>query len=110
MGAELAAVRGGVIEARPNPLQVCGLPGVGSVTLHWSFPGRAIDIRVGSPGGKLWSSPAGTGSAATGPWVRDGMAFYVQDREGKVPTSAQSTLGITVVRHTQAGCPSQGLR
>ena len=80
------------------------------MTLSWNFPGKALDIRLGSPDGKLWGSVASSGSAQTGRWVTDGMTFFVQDRQGEAPASPNSTLGFVVVHLTDQGChpPGQG--
>jgi hypothetical protein len=105
---ELVSLESEGIRAEPNPIQVCAGRATGVATLHWSFPGRQIDIRIGAPDGKLWGSPPSRGSGVTGGWVKDGMTFYVQDGATAVPTSPESTLGTVVVLHTDTGCPGAG--
>lgn len=93
-----ARVRSATIAASPNPA-MADLDGYGQTTLQWSAAGvDLVEIRVGSPGGPLFSrSTAGTWQAQTGQWVRDGMVFYVQDVTGGAPLTAANTLAIVRV-------------
>lgn len=106
--AEHTVVEPGRIGALPNPIQVCDEPALGATTIWWTFPGRTIDIRLGSPDGTLWATRTGSGSARTGEWVHDDMTIYVQDRSAGRPTSEESTLATLVVDHTDRGCPGAG--
>jgi hypothetical protein len=73
----------------PNPIRVCrGRPA--RTTVHWRTPHpmfqprrEGLQIRVGSPEGKLFAEFMKPGSRETGPWVRNGMRFYlVGDQSG----------------------------
>jgi hypothetical protein len=77
----------------------------GSTTLSWNAPDAVVvDIRIGSPDGKLVTTWGNRGSLQTGPWVADGMTFYLQDVTSGRPLTADYTLA-TVVVHLQR--PSQ---
>ena len=71
------------ITAHPNPLLLspfyAGPFPVGEATLSWTSDREVIEVRVGAPDGPLLSRTGAVGSATTGPWVRDGMSFYLQD-------------------------------
>jgi hypothetical protein len=45
----------------------------------------------------LFASSLGPGSAATGPWVSNGMMFYLQNVTGGLPLTAANTLGMVAV-------------
>lgn len=102
------SIEGAGIRADPDRIQLCSGEGTGATTLHWGFPGRRIDLRIGEPDGKLWITPPPAGSASTGDWVTDGMEFFVQNRDAADPTSPEATLGMVVVDHTDVGCPAEG--
>jgi hypothetical protein len=65
------------LTANPNP--VIAKPGVGITTLSWNAPCYGqLEIRIGSATGKPFTGQAGpSGSAQTGPWVGDGMQFFL---------------------------------
>ncbi len=56
---------------------------------------------MGSPTGTLFARGGGTGSATTGAWVTDGLAFYLQDTSGGKPLTAANTLAVVVVQLEQ---------
>ena len=63
----------------------------GTTTISWNAPNASyVEIHVGSPDGPLFASGGNLGSAQTGPWVTDGMTFYLQD--GAKPLTASNTL------------------
>ena len=90
----------GPLRASPNPIRVCDGTGIGVTTLVWDVAdaGGLLEIRVDGPHGKLFARTAASGSAATGPWARDGMVFVL------VAADTGEVLGSTIVRVTRAGC------
>lgn len=95
-----ARVRSGTVSATPNPITVDDGTGLGQTTLTWTSTGtQTVEVRVGAPNGSLFSrSSAGTWSATTGKWVRDGMVFYLQDVTGGAPLDASGTVATVTVR------------
>ncbi len=83
----------------PSPARICNPLGLGAVTLHWDAEREGMmQIRVGSPDGKLMARVRSSGSLQTGAWARDGMEFYLlDDATGEV-------LGQVVTQTTEAGC------
>jgi hypothetical protein len=87
--------------ASPNPIIVAGGGAFGMTTITWVAPdAQAIEIHIGSPNGELFATGGRTGSAQTGPWVTDGMTFYLQDVTGGKPLTSANTLARLVV-HVQ---------
>ena len=78
--------------ASPNPIRYFDPQGVTTLAVSAAC---AFDIRIGSPGGQLFTTGFATGTGgsaftkATGPWVTDGMTFYLQEAGN---TTAQGTL------------------
>ncbi len=86
-----------VLAAIPNPIPVAK-GGVGTTTVSWNAPsGDLVQLRIGAPNGVLFAAGVSTGSAMTGPWVSDGMTFYLQDVTGGKPLTAANTLATLVV-------------
>ena len=91
---------GASLTASPNPIPVMG-SALGTTTISWNAPNAAyIEIHVGSPNGPLFTYDGNHGSAQTGPWVPDGMTFYLQDVTDGKPLTAINTLA-TLVVHLQ---------
>jgi hypothetical protein len=68
------------ITANPNPIPVAAGVTVGQTTISWSAPGSSsVELHVGSATGVLFGGGASTGSAQTGDWVTNGMAFVLVD-------------------------------
>ena len=87
------------LTAKPNPIPVTGV--LGTTTITWMAPGtEAVEVRIGSPDGRLFVTGGDRGSAQTGAWVSDGMTFYLQDVTGGKPLTADNTLA-TLVIHLQ---------
>ena len=59
-----------------------------------------IQVRVGAPDGTLLTDNVNSGSMMTGPWVSDGMTFYLQDVSQGQANTAANTLA-TLVVHLQ---------
>jgi 6-phosphogluconolactonase len=71
-----------------------GPTGSATVTLAWNAPGATeLEIRVGAPDGSNMGRHGSWGTAETGPWVVDGMTFYLQDVSGGKPLTSANTLG-----------------
>jgi hypothetical protein len=88
------------LTASPNPITVRGTA-IGSTIISWNAPdAQAIEIHIGSPSGPLFVTGGNRGSAQTGPWVSDGMTFYLQDVTGGNPLTSDYTLA-TLVVHLQ---------
>jgi hypothetical protein len=85
---------GGVISASPNPA-VHTSNGDAMTTISWNAPSSvtAVMITIGSPTGPVFADGGATGSAATGPWVSNGLTFYLQNVTGGLPLTAANTLG-----------------
>jgi hypothetical protein len=91
---------GASLTASPNPIQVTGAAD-GTTTISWNAPNAGyIEIHIGSPNGPLFAWYGNNGSAQTGPWVTDGMTFFLQDVTGGKPLTANNTLA-TLVVHLQ---------
>jgi len=90
------------LTAEPSPIEVCDGSGLGATVMHWSLPpGVAAEIRIGSKTGTLFATVSGSGSKATGKWVKDGTKFYlVRKVDGiELATLAVSvTCGLTDLR------------
>jgi hypothetical protein len=88
---------GVTLTADPNP--IIAEPGsqVGKTTIYWKTPVKGVQLRIQAPNGKLWGISPGTQHAETGPWVSNGMTFYLQDATAPNPTDTSATLAkITV--------------
>jgi hypothetical protein len=88
----------GVITASPNPATHSS-NGDAMTTISWNAPSgvTAVMITIGSPTGPLFADGGPTGSAPTGPWVSNGLTFYLQNVTGGLPLTAANTLGTVVV-------------
>ena len=90
-----------VISADPNPAPHIGSSSDAMVTISWNAPAAtSIQININSPTGPGFTQGGNTGSAQTGPWVTNGMTFYLQDISGGKPLTAANTLGTVVVSVT----------
>ena len=87
------------LNASPNPASPLDSTGLVQATLTWGAPGASqVEIRVGSPDGALLSGGGTTGTATTGPWVTNGMRFFLQDVSAGKPLTAANTLAqVTVI-------------
>ncbi len=89
------------LTANPNPIPVAGKVSVGSTTINWIAPDAQVtEIHIGSPNGPLFAGGGNRGSAQTGPWVTDGLTFYLQDVTSGKPLTSDYTLA-TLVVHLQ---------
>lgn len=93
----------GVITADPNPIQVADSYGLGATTLRWKVEDvEAIEVRVDAPDGALFSRSGPVGSAETGPWVTDGMVFYLQNVSNGLPLTLAHTLAKVTLKVASA--------
>lgn len=89
----------GKVTASPNPILVSDRFAQGATTLSWATTGTtAIEVHVDAPDGPLLCRADPIGSATTGPWVIDGMAFYLQDVSAGLPLTSANTLAVTKVK------------
>ena len=87
--------------ANPNPIVVSSGASAGSTLIQWDAPAATtVQVRLGSPDGALFAVGPSSGSAQTGPWVTDGMTFYLQDTSAGKPLTSAGTLA-TFVAHLQ---------
>ncbi len=89
------------LTANPNPIPVTGSAFLGQTNISWNAPmSSIIQVRVGAPDGTLLTDNVNSGSMMTGPWVSDGMIFYLQDVSQGQANTAANTLA-TLVVHLQ---------
>ena len=95
--AAAATIDGPTLMASPNPIPTSGAL-AGATTLTWNAPNsQAIQIRIGSPSGSLFTYNNSSGSQATGDWVTNGMKFYLQDATSGTVTDPANTLNVLTV-------------
>ena len=89
---------GTTFTATPNPILADGEDTQPVMTLNWSTTAQHIEVHLNAPDGKLFGGGGPTGTMTTGPWVLNGMTFYLQDMDNPHPGSEDATLGkITAV-------------
>jgi hypothetical protein len=90
---------GASLSAFPNPAPVTGTAD-GTMTVIWNAPNaQLVEIHIGSATGPLFATGGNRGAAPTGPWVSDGMTFYLQDVSSGSPSTANTIA--TLVVHLQ---------
>jgi hypothetical protein len=89
VGALLIVVASGAtLTINPPVISSC-IHGLGVATLTWAGATGSPQIRVGQANGTAMTGVLGaSGSADTGLWVTDGLAFYLVDQTGQVEASA----------------------
>ena len=95
VGADPAATgstQSAALYAQPNPVAAYNGAEYATTTLTWN-PGtpRMVEVHVNSPDGPLFARTYGPGTAATGPWVADGMVFYLVDVSQGAPITLATT-------------------
>jgi hypothetical protein len=86
------------LTANPNPIPLTSSAFLGQTTISWNAPmSSIIQVRVGAPNGTLLTDNVNSGSMMTGPWVTDGMTFYLQDVSQGQANTAANTLATLVV-------------
>lgn len=85
------------ITASPNPATHTA-NGDAIATISWNAPSgvTAVEVHLGGPTGPLFTTGGPAGSAVTGPWVSNGMTFYLQDVSNGTDANS-TTLGTVVV-------------
>jgi hypothetical protein len=91
-----------ILWAQPNPIQVCDGTGLGVAQISWATPVAAVELRVGSSTGTLFTIGSGSGTARTDKWVADGTTFFLLQRDAQKP--APDTLATLTVRVSERGC------
>ena len=88
-----------VIRSTINPIQVCEGE-FGRATISWFATNVAdsVEIRIGSPEGKIFTTGRSLAAKQTGQWVSDGMTFFLLDQ------SSGEVLDTVVVSFTRRGC------
>jgi hypothetical protein len=96
------SVAQGTLSISPNPI-FAPLGTIGPATLTWTVAaGAAVELRVGAPNGPLFAVGNSQGSATTGPWVTNGMTFYLEDvTQGEVLTPSYTIAKATAVVQLQ---------
>jgi hypothetical protein len=92
------------LTASPNPIPVTGSANLGTTTLSWNAPdAQVIEIHTERPDGPLFTMQNNRGTIQTGPWVSDGLTFYLQDVTGGKPLTSDYTLATLVVHLQKSG-------
>ncbi|MEO8216167.1 MAG: hypothetical protein ABI718_03695 [Acidobacteriota bacterium] len=92
------------ITAAPNPVVVCDGSELGTTTISWSTKDhRDVEVRVGSPSGKTFSSGT-AGEAATGKWVLNDLTFFLQDVTDEKLNRRSTTIASVSVAVTSDSC------
>ncbi len=100
-----AALATATLRAHPNPIIPADGQELGVTDLHWTAVGcTAAEVRLGAPDGPLFArveyepgSPSDQ-VRTTGPWVSDGMTFFLQDVSDGEPLTEEHTLAKVTVR------------
>jgi aminoglycoside phosphotransferase (APT) family kinase protein len=83
----------GWIRLRSQPVDSHERGALRSAELHWGASGTPeVVVTIGAPGGAIFSRTGPSGGATTGPWVHEGMVFYLQDVSAGRPLTAANTL------------------
>ena len=86
--------------ASPNPIPVAAGQ-LGTTTLQWYAPvATTVEIHVGAPTGPLFGRGGSHGSGTTGPWVTNGMTFYLQNVTDGLSLTSSNTLATATVTLT----------
>lgn len=90
-GSPVSQKNTGTLSADPNPVPA-GPSGLGETTLSWTSTSNAVELHVNSPNGPLFAAGGSSGSSTTGPWVTNGMTFFLQDASQGNTTDPANTL------------------
>src|SRR5579862_9266392 len=93
VGTEAPACAVSNFTADPNPISVFDPPNL--TTLNVTADCR-VDIRIGGPNGIPFGSTRGNLTATTGPWVTDGMTFYLQLHDNSTAAGTLQKLTVSV--------------
>ena len=78
--------------ASPNPIIS---PALAETTINVNAS-CFYDVRIGGPTGQIFFTGGGAASAPTGPWVTNGMTFYLQLHGDTTPAGTIATLAVAV--------------
>jgi hypothetical protein len=89
------------------PVPVCDKTGLGVASVAWTMAGtKTVEVHVDGPSGNLFVAAKAPGKQQTGPWVRSGTTFYLQNLGDKAKLDADHTLARVRVETTGGGpCP-----
>ncbi|MGA7414708.1 MAG: hypothetical protein WBW33_29835 [Bryobacteraceae bacterium] len=86
-----------------SSISVTNTPTETQQMVSWLVAGSSsVEIHVGSPSGTLFAATIGSGTAATGNWVSDGMQFYLQDVTNGKPLTLANTIGTATAHIPQS--------
>jgi ATP-binding cassette subfamily B protein len=101
----MSALPTAMLRASPNPIVLAPGDDGGVTNLHWTAIGcSAAEIRLGAADGPLFagahydSGSPNEEARTTGPWVHDGMTFFLQDVSDGKSLTEEHTLAKVVVR------------
>jgi hypothetical protein len=102
-GAPSAQAR---LSATPNPVRICDRVPVAGTQLSWEATGvSSVEIRAGSPAGRLVVRGGANGTVETGASVTRGSTFYLQNGTPGAPASEDSTLAKLTIDAVSGSCP-----
>lgn len=78
--------------ANPNPIIS---PALSETTINVNA-NCFYDVRIGGPTGQIFFTGGGAASASTGPWVTNGMTFYLQLHGDATPAGTLGKLAVSV--------------
>ena len=82
----------------PTPIVVPHNRSTAVATLSWHAPGASqVEIHLNSAAGPLFMVGGPTGSAQTGPWVTDGLEFFLVDVSKGRPGTTVGTATVFLV-------------
>ena len=89
----------GLIAAEPNPF-CADSQGQGCTTLSWmTYATNRVEVHLDAPDGPIFArSGPGIFSQKTGPWVRDGTKFYLQNVSTGLPLTPENTIAIVTLK------------
>ena len=86
--------------------------GFGTTNVTWSGAAGPVQVVVGAPpAGIAFTALTGpSGQASTGPWVSDGLTFYLVDQSGAVQASATAHVNCAGTPRTWLAATCVGAR
>jgi len=94
------------LSATPNPVRICDRVPVAGTKLSWEATGVSrVEIRAGSPAGRLVGAGGPNGTVETGASVTRGSTFYLQNGTHGAAGSDDSTLAKLTVDAVTGSCP-----
>jgi hypothetical protein len=107
VGARARGRPWGRLRADPDPIVVSSEGEPGATLIQWRIEGPSeIEVRVGAPDGPLFARSDRSGEASTGPWVRDGLLFFLEDVSARAAPRTLDVLRVVVAGEN--GHPERG--